>query len=138
MEPKNIRLKTTTQLLSLFIMAFFAIVFSIAQRIVAPKTSMSPILISAESFDNCISNNPNSMMSIAINCFFPIFSLRKMKANMVAYIGRVLCRNAALPAIVILSPVKNNQKAILPPKAPINRRYFQETLLNFFFVDFEM
>lgn len=137
-EPKNILLNTTTQLLSLFNIAFFAMVFSIAQRIVAPRTSMSPILISAESFDSCIKRSPNSIMSMAISCFFPILSLRKMKARIVAYIGRVLCRNAALPAIVNLSPVKNNQKAMLPPNTPIRRRYFHETFLNFFFVDFEM
>ena len=83
-EPKNIRLKTTTQLLSLFSIAFFAIVFSIAQRTVAPRTSMSPIRISAENFDNCIRSKPNSMISIAINCFLDIFSLRKMNARIVA------------------------------------------------------
>lgn len=46
--------------------------------------------------------------------------------------------NAARPAIVILSPMKNNQNAMLPPNAPIKSRYFHDTLLNFFFVDFEI
>jgi len=83
-EPKNILEKVTTQLLSLFNIAFFEITFSTAQSIVAAKTKKSPVLISAERFCICIRINPNNIIPIASSCCFVIFSFRNMKANMSA------------------------------------------------------
>lgn len=45
--------------------------------------------------------------------------------------------NAALPAVVSWSPVKNSQKANPPPMIPIERREVHEAFLNFFFCVFE-
>ncbi len=131
-EPKNILEKVTTQLLSLFNIAFLEIVFSTAQRKVAARTKKSPVLISAEIFCICIRTSPSSMIPIAINCCFVIFSLRNMNARTSAYIGRVLCRNAARTPNVILSPAKKSQKANPPPIIPISRRFFHEVCLKFF------
>lgn len=83
-EPKNILEKVTTQLLSLFSIAFFAIRPSIAQRTVAAKIKKSPVLISAEIFVSSITKSPRSMMAVAKSCRFVIFSFRNMKAKMIA------------------------------------------------------
>src|SRR3989339_1583956 len=83
-EPKNILEKVTTQLLSLLSIAFFEMTFSTAQSIVADNTKKSPIFISFEIFVNSIKTKPNNIIPIAINCFFVIFSLRKINANIVA------------------------------------------------------
>ena len=83
-EPKNILEKVTTQLLSLFSIAFLEITFSIAHKIVAARTRKSPVLISAESFVICITTSPSNMISMAISCCFVIFSFRKMTARIAA------------------------------------------------------
>ena len=83
-DPKNILEKVTTQLDSLFSMTFFDIVFSIAQRIVAPRIRKSPALISAESFVNSMMKSPSSIMPRAVSCRFVIFSFKNMKPKISA------------------------------------------------------
>lgn len=83
-DPKNILLNVTTQLLSLFSIAFLEIVFSSAQRTVADKTSRSPILMSGVSFARFISTSPKIIISIAISCFFVTLSFKNIIASIVA------------------------------------------------------
>ena len=83
-EPKNILEKVTTQLLSLFNIAFLEIVLSAAQKTVAANIKKSPALISAERFVSCIKTNPDNIIPMASNCCFVIFSFRKMNARIAA------------------------------------------------------
>lgn len=81
-EPKNILEKVTTNGDSLLIIADFAIVFSVAQRAVADRTRMSPILISRGRVVACMTISPRSIIPTAVSCCLVIFSFRKMKARM--------------------------------------------------------
>jgi hypothetical protein len=59
------------------------------------------------------------MTSIAKICFLVIFSFKKKNARIAAKIGKVFCKNAAVPAVVSFSPVKKKMNASPPPIIPM-------------------
>lgn len=93
-------------------------IISALQSSAAKKVNSSPV--DTEMPDNFSNKKfPTSSVAAPVTIFQFIFSFRNSSAPSVTQRIMVLCMNAPLAPVPMLSPLKNNRNGIEPPTRPI-------------------